>query len=279
MPVSTSDMLPSSVSSLSIPPSNPLPDLSSSQSLTTKVSTNHHHMQTRSKSGISKPNPKLCYKIVLDYTFTEPPYFKVASQYPKWCEAIDAEFQALQRQQTWSLVLAPPNVNLVGCKWVYKLKLNSDGSISRYKARLVAKGFHQQAGVDYHETFSHVIKPTTVRLVLVIVVSCNQSLRQLDVSNALLHGFLKEEVYMQQPPSYVDPLHPSYVCKLHKSLYGLKQAPRAWFERFTFHLHLGFTASCCEILKYSQVYEPYRSIVGQERGQTHRDLYEHRKIN
>ena len=84
---------------------------------------------------------------------------------------------------------------------------------------------------------------------------------------------------MQQPPSYVDPLHPSYVCKLHKSLYGLKQAPRAWFERFTFHLHLGFTASCCEILKYSQVYELYRSIVGQERGQTHRDLYEHRKIN
>ena len=86
---------------------------------------------------------------------------------------MDSEFQALQRQQTWSLVLAPPNVNLVGCKWVYKLKLNSDGSISRYKARLVAKGFHQQAGVDYHETFSHVIKPTTVRLVLVIVVSCN----------------------------------------------------------------------------------------------------------
>ena len=79
MPISTSDMLPSSVSSLSIPPSDPLPDLSSSQSLTTKVSTNHHPMQTRSKSGISKPNPKLCYKIVLDYTFTEPPYFKVAS--------------------------------------------------------------------------------------------------------------------------------------------------------------------------------------------------------
>ena len=86
---------------------------------------------------------------------------------------MDAEFEALQRLQTWSLVPAPPQVNLVGSKWVFKLKLNSDGSISRYKARLVAKGFHQQAGIDYHETFSPVIKPTIVRLILVIAVSCN----------------------------------------------------------------------------------------------------------
>ena len=64
------------------------------------------------------------------------------------------------------------------------------------------------------------------------------------MSNAFLHGYLKEEVYMQQPPSYVDATNPSYVCKLPKSLYGLKQAPQAWFERFTFHLiHFGFQAS------------------------------------
>lgn len=86
---------------------------------------------------------------------------------------MDAKFEALQRPQTWSLVPARPQVNLVGSKWVFKLKLNSDGSISRYKARLVAKGFHQQARIDYHETFSPVIKPTIVRLILVIAVSCN----------------------------------------------------------------------------------------------------------
>ena len=90
---------------------------------------------------------------------------------------MDAEFEALQRPQTWSLVPAPPQVNLVGSKWVFKLKLNSDGSISRYKARLVAKGFHQQARIDYHETFSPVIKPTIVRLILAIAVSCNWGLR------------------------------------------------------------------------------------------------------
>ena len=86
---------------------------------------------------------------------------------------MDAEFQALQRQQTWTLVSAPPHANLVGCKWVFKIKLHSDGSIARYKAKLMAKGFHQQAGIDYSETFSPIIKLATVRLVLAIAISCN----------------------------------------------------------------------------------------------------------
>ena len=117
--------------------------------------SNTHLMQTISKSGITKP--KLCYKAVLDYTYTEPPTYKISSQYPQWCEAIDAEFQPLQRHETWTLVPSPPHVILVGCKWVFKLKLNSDDTISRYRACLVAKGFHQQAGIDYNETFSPVV--------------------------------------------------------------------------------------------------------------------------
>ena len=84
---------------------------------------------------------------------------------------MDKEFSVLQRQQTWSLVPAAHGINLLGCKWVYKLKLHSDGLISCYKAWLVAKGFHQQVGIDYTETFSPVVKPATVRLVLAIVVS------------------------------------------------------------------------------------------------------------
>ena len=98
-------------------------------------------MTTRSKNDISKP--KLCYKAVLDYTYTEPPSYTVASKFPQWVQAMNEEFSALQRQKTWSLVPAPPSVNLVGCKWVYKFKLHSDGSITCYEARLVAKGFHQ----------------------------------------------------------------------------------------------------------------------------------------
>lgn len=113
-------------------------------------------------------------------------------------------------------------MNLVGRKWVFKLKFNSDGTISRYKARLVVKGLHQQAGIDYHEIFNPIIMPTTIRLVIAIAMSCKWSLRQPNVSNAFLHGYLKEEVYMQQPLGYVDSVYPNYVCKLHKSLYGLK---------------------------------------------------------
>ena len=120
------------------------------------------------------------------------------------------------------MVLAPPYANLVGCNWVFKLKLNSDGTITHYKVRLVAKRFHQQASIDYSKTFSPVIKLATIRLVLAVAISCNWPLKQLDVSNAFLHGHLKEEVYMQQPPGYVDADHPSYVYKLHKSLYVLK---------------------------------------------------------
>ena len=140
-----------------------------------------------------------------------------------------------------------PSQNIVGCKWVYKIKRNVDGSISRYKARLVAKGFHQQAGLDYDETFNLVIKPTTVRIILTLAVQFSWPLRQLDISNAFLHRFLKKDVYMAQPQGFIDSAKLGYVCKLHKSLYGLKQAPRAWFERFTSQLeNLGFTASSAD---------------------------------
>jgi hypothetical protein len=205
-----------------------------------------HPMQTRSKSGISK---KKCFatSTTVDYLQTEPPTYTIASKFPQWREAMASEFDALQRQQTWSLVPPSSDQNVIGCRWVYKIKRNTDGSISRYKASLVAKGFHQQAGVDFAETFSPVVKPPTVRIILSLAAQNRWSLRQLDVSNAFLHGLLKETVFMAQPLGFVDSTLPSHVCHLQKSLYGLKQAPRAWFERFTSHLlTLGFVASVAD---------------------------------
>lgn len=111
---------------------------------------------------------------------------------------------------------------MVSCKWVYKVKRGSDGAIARYKAKPVAKGFLQQYGLDYEETFSPVAKQATVRIILALAVQHNWSLKQLDVSNAFLHRVLHEEVFMSQPPGYVDPAHPSRVCLLHKAIYGLK---------------------------------------------------------
>ena len=116
--------------------------------------------------------------------------------------------------------------------------------MERFKARLVAKGFEQQCGIDYTETFSPVIKPSTIRILLSLAVQFDWTIKQLDVSNAFLHGSLIENVFIEQPKGFVDSSKPDFVCKLHKALYGLKQAPRAWFHRLSSYLlELGFTTS------------------------------------
>ncbi|KAK1651986.1 hypothetical protein QYE76_069791 [Lolium multiflorum] len=173
-----------------------------------------------------------------------PTTFRQAMQDPRWRTAMAEEHQALIDNGTWSLVPRPPQANIVTGKWIFRQKFHSDGSLARYKARWVVRGFSQRPGIDYDETFSPVVKPATIRLVLHIAVSSSWPIRQLDVKNAFLHGNLDEVVYCQQPPGFVDPSRPDHVCRLHKSLYGLKQAPRAWYQRFATYLAtMGFTAS------------------------------------
>ena len=110
------------------------------------------------------------------------------------------EIVALERNHTWSLVPLPPGHKAIGCRWVYKIKHNSDGSVERYKARWVAKGYTQVEGVDYKETFSPIAKLTTLRCLLTIVAARKWFTHQLDVQNVFLHGNLDEEVYMSLPP-------------------------------------------------------------------------------
>lgn len=169
-------------------------------------STNVHPMQTRSKSGMLKPHKGfLAAKTsCASSSLIEPHTYSLAAKTLEWTQAMVEEFQALEKQKTWTLVPYHPSMNIVGCKWVFKLKKNADGSISRHKARLVAKGFHQEAGLDYDETFSPVVKHSTVRLVLALAAQFHWTIKQLDVKNAFLHGILHEEVYMQQPPGFTD---------------------------------------------------------------------------
>ncbi|XP_019155977.1 PREDICTED: uncharacterized protein LOC109152790 [Ipomoea nil] len=138
-------------------------------------------------------------------------------------------------------------MNVVGCKWVFRTKRKADGSIESHKARLVAKGFNQVAEEDFFETFSTVVKPTTVRL-LSLAISRGWTIRQLDIHNAFLNGKLAETVYTRQPPGYEDKTLSGHVCLLQRSLYGLKQAPRAWFTRLHNYLvSVGFSPSKTDV--------------------------------
>ncbi|KAL6346966.1 hypothetical protein AAG906_006026 [Vitis piasezkii] len=147
--------------------------------------------------------------------------FKFVAKHPKWLSAMDDEIQALKKNDTWDLITRPINHNVVGCRWIFKTKLHANGSIERHKAHLVAKGFSQIHGLDFEDTFSPVVHPATIRIILSIAVTYGWSLHQLDVKNAFLHGHLSEEVYMEQPPGYIDRQFPQHVCHLKCTFYLL----------------------------------------------------------
>ena len=172
----------------------------------------------------------------------EPACYLEAVKDARWREAMRKEIEALENNDTWTLETLPQGKKAIGCKWVYKTKFNSYGTVERHKARLVILGNRQVEGVDYNETFAPVAKMVTVRTLLAVAATQGWELHQIDVHNALLHGDLKEEVYMKLPPGFT--VSRDKVCKLNKSLYGLKQAPRCWFSKLVTALkNYGFTQS------------------------------------
>lgn len=227
-----------SSSTVPIPPPPPPP-----------IST--HPMITRAKAGIFKPRHFVDFSTLTHQPLhnallasSDPKTVQTALKQPQWVEAMQRELDALHKNNTWSLVPRPLNRQVVGSKWLFRTKFHSDSTIERHKARLVAQGYSQTPGLDYSHTFSPVVKSTTIRIILSLAVLNKWTLHQLDVNNAFLHGQLKECLFMEQPPGFVDPQRPNHVCKLNKALYDLKQAPRAWFHRLsTFLISNGFSCS------------------------------------
>ena len=201
-------------------------------------------MVTRAASGIVKPVTRLNLVAVHSSVSAIPTNYRSALADPHWRAAMTDEYKALLDNNTWRLVPRPSGANIVTGKWIFKHKFHSDGTLARHKARWVVRGYSQRHGIDYEETFSPVVKPATIRVVLSIAASRSWPIHQLDVKNAFLHGTLAETVYCQQPSGFVDPAQPDHVCLLQKSLYGLKQAARAWYHKFaTYIRRLGFVAS------------------------------------
>ncbi|RVW67823.1 Retrovirus-related Pol polyprotein from transposon TNT 1-94 [Vitis vinifera] len=119
-----------------------------------------------------------------------------------WYNAMKDEMSSMKCNDVWDLVELPNGVKTIGCKWVFKTKKDSLGNIERYKARLVAKGFTQKEGIDYTETFSHVSKKDSLRIILALVAHFDLELQQMDVKTTFLNGELEEEVYMKQPEGF-----------------------------------------------------------------------------
>ncbi|GJX55592.1 putative ribonuclease H-like domain-containing protein [Tanacetum coccineum] len=159
----------------------------------------------------------------------EPKKISEALQDDSWVQAMQEELLQFKLQQVWVLVDLPHGMKVIGTKWVYRNKRDERGVVVRNKARLVAQGYTQEEGIDYDEVFAPVARIEAIRLFLAFASFMGFIVYQIDVKSAFLYGTIDEEVYVSQPPGFVDPDHPKKVYKVVKALYGLHQAPRAWY--------------------------------------------------
>ncbi|GJU83221.1 putative ribonuclease H-like domain-containing protein [Tanacetum coccineum] len=171
----------------------------------------------------------------------EPKNISQALQDESWVEAMQEELLQFKLQKVWILVDLPSGKKAIGTKWVFKNKRDERSIVVKNKARLVAQGFRQEEGIDYDEVFAPVARIEAIRLFLAFASYMGFTVYQMDVKSAFLYGTIEEEVYVHQPPGFVDPAHPNKVYKVIKALYGLHQAPRAWYETLSsFLMENGF---------------------------------------
>lgn len=178
------------------------------------------------------------------FSHSDPIYFEEVVNEEKWCNDMDEEIDAIERNETWELTTFPPKKKVIGVKWVYKTKFNAKGKIDRHKAHLVVKGYKKQYGRDYDETYAPVTRMEIMCVVIEIAAKHKWKVYQMDVKSAFLNGVLKEEVYVEQPLGYEVVGEEHKVYRLKRALYGLKQDPWAWYRRIdTYLMSNGFSKS------------------------------------
>ncbi|GJQ89838.1 putative ribonuclease H-like domain-containing protein [Tanacetum coccineum] len=171
----------------------------------------------------------------------EPKKISEALKDESWVDAMQEELLQFKIQKVWILVDLPYGKKAIGTKWVYRNKKDERGVVVRNKARLVAQGYRQEEGIDYDEVFAPVARIEAIRIFLAFASYMGFIVYQMDVKSAFLYGTIDEEVYVSQPPGFVDPKFPNKVYKVVKALYGLHQAPRAWYATLsTFLLKSGY---------------------------------------
>ncbi|GJX04606.1 putative ribonuclease H-like domain-containing protein [Tanacetum coccineum] len=166
----------------------------------------------------------------------EPKKVTQALDDESWVEAMQEELLQFKLLNVWTLVDLPHGKKVIGTKWVFRNKRDQRGIVVRNKARLVAQGHRQEEGIDYDEVFAPVARIEAIRLFLAFASFMGFTVYQMDVKSAFLYGTIEEEVYVNQPPGFVDPEFPTRVYKVEKALYGLHQAPRAWYETLSTYL-------------------------------------------
>ena len=166
-------------------------------------------------------------RVIHEVSDDEPVSFDEAERHPSWRMAMEEEMASIEENCTWYLVDLPHGRRAIGLKWVYKVKRDGDGAVTKFKARLVVKGYSQRQGIDYDEVFAPVARLDTVRLLIALAAHEGWEVHHMDVKSAFLNGDLNEEVYVEQPLGFVKRGNEHKVLRLKKALYGLYQAPRA----------------------------------------------------
>ncbi|GKC27950.1 retrovirus-related pol polyprotein from transposon TNT 1-94 [Tanacetum coccineum] len=168
--------------------------------------------------------------LLVQLKFLEPKDVKEALKDESWVVAMQGELNQFVANDVWELVPLPMSQLVIGTNWVFRNKLDENGIVFRNKARLVAQEYNQQEGIDYDETYAPIARLESIRILLAISCANDFKLYQMDVKSAFLNGFINKEVYVAQPPGFIDFQKSNYVYKLKKALYG-QQAPKAWYDR------------------------------------------------